>query len=221
MKIESAMGVKLSKIDELDGYRHQINQIGKFQVERFTVPVYISDFGYKWFGPGRQEQKVIRQVHDFTGKIISIRRSMFQTEEKLKETSQNVDESYIYGKKRRFAMLDTLLMAEYNNKQIDAAGIQEEVDTFVFEGFDTTMTAITFILFMIAHHQDVQQQVFEEIDSRGSEYDPNDSKYLDAVIKESLRLYPPVPVIGRVLGEDTVISKTIFSINVSLFVSYR
>lgn len=107
-------------------------------------------------------------------------------------------------------MLDTLLLAEYSNKQIDAAGIQEEVDTFVFEGFDTTMTAITFILFMIANHEHVQLKLYAEILSVDGKNGYNDLSYLDAVIKETLRLYPPVPFIGRVLGEDTIIG-SIFS----------
>lgn len=33
-------------------------------------------------------------------------------------------------------------------------------------------------------------------------------KYLDCVIKESLRLFAPVPLLGRLLGDETVISGT-------------
>lgn len=112
-------------------------------------------------------------------------------------------------------MLDTLLVAEHQNR-IDGDGIQEEVDTFVFEGFDTTMTAITFILFSIANHEDVQKQLYEEIASLQNEENYNNLTYLDAVIKESLRLYPPVPFIGRILGEDTVIGKSILFNSFSL-----
>lgn len=60
-------------------------------------------------------------------------------------------------------MLDTLLEAESNGGQIDDAGIREEVDTFMFEGYDTTSSGILFCLFMIATHVDIQQRIFEEI----------------------------------------------------------
>lgn len=60
-------------------------------------------------------------------------------------------------------MLDTLLEAEANGGEIDKEGIQEEVDTFMFEGYDTTSSGILFCLFMIAAHQTEQQKIFEEL----------------------------------------------------------
>jgi cytochrome P450 family 4 len=59
-------------------------------------------------------------------------------------------------------MLDTLLAAEENN-EIDNDGIREEVDTFTFEGHDTTSSGLTFSFLLIALHQEIQNRVFEEI----------------------------------------------------------
>ncbi|XP_031636156.1 probable cytochrome P450 4ac1, partial [Contarinia nasturtii] len=53
--------------------------------------------------------------------------------------------------------------------------------------------------------EDVQQKLYEEILTIGDDMNYNNLTYMDAVIKEALRLYPPVPFIGRVLGEDTII----------------
>ena len=45
--------------------------------------------------------------------------------------------SDVFGKKQRYAMLDTLLEAEAQGL-VDHQGICDEVNTFMFEGFDTT-----------------------------------------------------------------------------------
>lgn len=60
-------------------------------------------------------------------------------------------------------MLDTLFAAELNNNQIDNQGIREEVDTFMFEGYDTTSAAIMLSLLMMAHHTEEQHKVFTEL----------------------------------------------------------
>ena len=59
-------------------------------------------------------------------------------------------------------MLDTLLEAETLG-QIDRDGINEEVDTFMFEGYDTTSTGLMFTLFMIANHAEIQENIYQEI----------------------------------------------------------
>lgn len=60
-------------------------------------------------------------------------------------------------------MLDTLFTAEASSGAIDELGIREEVDTFMFEGFDTTSSALVFTLFMLAHHKNWQSLALEEI----------------------------------------------------------
>jgi cytochrome P450 len=90
--------------------------------------------------------------------------------------------------------------------------IQEEVDTFMFEGHDTTKSAINWTLYAIATNQEVQQRLHREIDQLigGSNHmlsvdDLNKFEYLDCVIKESLRIYPAVPFIERILSENAFI----------------
>jgi cytochrome P450 family 4 len=60
-------------------------------------------------------------------------------------------------------MLDTLLAVEADSGEINNQGICEEVDTFTFEGHDTTSTALTFTALLIGTHQDVQDKIVQEI----------------------------------------------------------
>lgn len=98
----------------------------------------------------------------------------------------------------------TNLQRLISNFLSDVDSIQE-VDQF---GHEKALTAIIFTLSMIANHIDVQQRLFEEITMKTDT--KNGGDYLNAVIKEVLRLYPPVSVIERVLGEETVIGPQFF-----------
>lgn len=59
-------------------------------------------------------------------------------------------------------MLDTLILAEKDGL-IDHEGICEEVDTLMFEGFDTTSIGLIFGLMNMSLNQDKQELCYQEI----------------------------------------------------------
>ena len=75
-------------------------------------------------------------------------------------------------------------------------------------GFETNSNHLTTTLFALAHHQEAQDKLRAEIlkvDCSTAEDLENNSeslKYLDAVIKEVSRIYPPVNRTERIAGED-------------------
>ena len=102
-----------------------------------------------------------------------------------------------------------LLKAKSEDPTLTFDDIQEEVDTFMFEGHDTTAVAASWACHMIGSHPDVQKKLHEEIDGifKGSDRpvsndDLRDLKYLECVVKETLRLFPSVPIFGRYMSED-------------------
>nr|CAD7574996.1 unnamed protein product [Timema californicum] len=58
--------------------------------------------------------------------------------------------------KKRRAFLDMLLEAAQDGELMSDSDIREEVNTFMFEGHDTTASAISFSLTTLALHQDIQ-----------------------------------------------------------------
>ena len=114
--------------------------------------------------------------------------------------------------KKRKVFLDMLLDL-YDKGEIDVEGIREEVDTFMFEGHDTTATGLCWTLYELGKHPDIQDRLYEEIKTADPDLPIVDKvksiKYLGYCIKEGLRLHPPVPLFGRVTEEDTVIDNNV------------
>lgn len=113
------------------------------------------------------------------------------------------------GEKNRLAFLDLMIESRYCGEQITEEEIKEEVDTIMFEGHDTVAAAASFVLCVLGCHPRLQQRVFEEqhdifgdVKRAACLADVLQMNYLERVILETLRLYPPVPIIAREVHED-------------------
>jgi cytochrome P450 len=79
----------------------------------------------------------------------------------------------------------------------------------MFEGHDTTAAAASWACHLIGSHPEVQKKLHEEMDTifgnstrPTTNDDLRDLKYLDCVIKESLRVLPSVPFFARKISDD-------------------
>jgi cytochrome P450 family 4 subfamily V len=160
---------------------------------------YATGYGYEY-------DRCMKILKEFTEKVITERSEQYERD-RLQNEFQNKDGE---SKPARQAFLDLLLSMQGEDK-LTIEGITEEVDTFMFEGHDTTSSGMSWTIFLLGHHPRVQQKVFEEMESifGDSNRDPKpedlrEMKYLECVIKESLRLFPPVPWFARKASEEFV-----------------
>ncbi|TDG41824.1 hypothetical protein AWZ03_011753 [Drosophila navojoa] len=130
--------------------------------------------------------------------------------EGLRDDLDDIDENDV-GAKRRLALLDAMVeMAKNPDIEWNEKDIMDEVNTIMFEGHDTTSAGSSFALCMMGIHKDVQERVFAEQKAifgdnmlRDCTFaDTMEMKYLERVILETLRMYPPVPLIARRLDHD-------------------
>uniref|UniRef100_A0A8C0WEU6 unspecific monooxygenase n=1 Tax=Castor canadensis TaxID=51338 RepID=A0A8C0WEU6_CASCN len=83
---------------------------------------------------------------------------------------------------------------------------------FIFAGYETTSSALSFVTYLLATHPDVQKKLQEEIDvvfpnKAPATYDALvQMEYLDMVVNETLRLYPIAGRLERLCKTDVEIN---------------
>lgn len=197
---ESALGIK----SDLQGgsttqklYTEAVVEILQIIDKRILNPLYHYDWIWKLTSSAQREHELIGIIHNFVDKLIESRRNKL-----IKKLSVFGNPS---SSRRRFALLDTLLQSTIDGQPLSNEDIRGEVNTFTFAGHDTTTTISALLIYRIALHQDVQQKVYDEI--KDKILDPQLKKiniaalsnltYLDLCIKETLRMYLPVPIVGK------------------------
>lgn len=88
--------------------------------------------------------------------------------------------------------------------------LRNETITFLLAGHETTANALTWIFHLVSLHPEVEARLIEEIDTVLGGRTPvlEDVPkliYTGAVIREAMRLYPPIWIIERRVIEDDVI----------------
>jgi cytochrome P450 len=99
------------------------------------------------------------------------------------------------------ALLGALLGLD-NGSGMSSRLVRDEVMTIFLAGHDTTAAALTWIWLLLGHHPEAARRVHQELSSVLGGREPGVADldrlpYTNAVVKETLRLYPPIGRIGR------------------------
>ncbi|XP_068395928.1 taurochenodeoxycholic 6 alpha-hydroxylase-like isoform X2 [Eschrichtius robustus] len=178
----------------IQSYIQAIRDLGNLTFSRIRNAFHQNDFIYRLTPEGRWSHRACQLAHQHTDAVIKLRKAHLQKEGELEKVRS----------KRHLDFLDILLFARMENgSSLSDVDLRAEVDTFMFEGHDTTASGISWILYALASHPEHQQRCREEIqsllgDGASITWDHLDKMpYTTMCIKEALRLYPPVPVISR------------------------
>ncbi|KAB0336977.1 hypothetical protein FD754_025431, partial [Muntiacus muntjak] len=137
-------------------YIQAIKDLSHLLISRVRNVFHQNDFMYRLTPEGRWNHQACQLAHQHTDAVIKERKSHLQKEGELEKVRS----------RRHLDFLDILLFARMENgSSLSDEDLRAEVDTFMFEGHDTTASGISWILYALASHPEHQQRCREEIQS--------------------------------------------------------
>jgi cytochrome P450 len=115
----------------------------------------------------------------------------------FKKYLKQLDE-YLYRiiRDRRGAAAKPDLLQHLVDAGLDDDRIRDQMLTMVIAGHDTSTALLTWTFVLLGQHPEIHTRLVHEIDTMDK------SPLLDQVIKESLRLYPPIHIGNRIVTDE-------------------
>jgi cytochrome P450 len=167
--------------EKMDRLKMIINNVQEFLIKEIRVPY--KAFWFKISGQVKKHQKLALESDVIIKEIV---------EERIQSHTKQND------------LLDMLLETRYEDTG-EAMSIQQlidEIKILFIAGHETTANALTFTLHLLGNHPEAQQKIYAELMAIESETDDvveqlQKMTYTNAVLNESMRLYPPAWITDR------------------------
>jgi cytochrome P450 len=128
--------------------------------------------------------------------------------DKLNEVLYNIIEKRRQDNERHDDMLGILMDARDDDGiNMTDTQVRDELMTIFLAGHETTANALSWTYYLLSQHPEVQKKLFDEIDSVIGSRNPVPEDfmklpYTQNIMRESMRIYPPVYVIAREVEEE-------------------
>uniref|UniRef100_A0A7N0ZS13 Cytochrome P450 n=1 Tax=Kalanchoe fedtschenkoi TaxID=63787 RepID=A0A7N0ZS13_KALFE len=110
------------------------------------------------------------------------------------------------------------------SKRITLDDVVDECKTFYMAGHETTNNALAWAMLLLATHEDWQERARKEVIQTLGQDEPSSEgvtrlKTLTMIIKETLRLYPPVVALQRNTGREVKLGDLVVPANTNIYIS--
>uniref|UniRef100_A0A1B0GJT8 Cytochrome n=1 Tax=Lutzomyia longipalpis TaxID=7200 RepID=A0A1B0GJT8_LUTLO len=206
--------MNIQKNENMD-YLDAANSLLATMTTRIFNPLYHSDFIFNLSKWAKMEQKNSDITFGFVDNILQRKKAAYKKSQPSDEQN-NLDEGTSFKSPQLF--IDQLLKLSMEGKYFTDTDVKNEANTIVAtlrsisgqvkragrEGYESTALITSYCILMLAMHQDMQQKAYEEIKGvipkTGDDVKYDDLSQLDYVercLKETMRLFPTVPVVAR------------------------
>ncbi|XP_049962793.1 cytochrome P450 6k1-like [Schistocerca serialis cubense] len=142
--------------------------------------------------------KVVRDAVKHREETGIIRKDFLQLMIQLKNNGYVDDSFSITGRKNS------------EQKTLTTKEVAAQAWVFFLAGFETSSTTVSFCLYELSKHPDIQKKLQEEIDNMLKKTNGDvtyevimtEMPYLEKAVNETLRMYPPVPALNREVVQD-------------------
>lgn len=153
------------------------------QTDAFNLGYFLgADDGWPAFG-GKRRRRAMAMVHDVIESVVN---------------------AHLAGEGDAGSMVDLLIRRNQKSggEPLDLAALRNEAATIFMAGHETTATTLAWAWYLLANAPWVARHVHEEIETACGTRAPTLAdlprlRWCRAVIQETLRLYPPVPLLPR------------------------
>eukprot|EP00117_Sycon_ciliatum_P001394 scpid44196/ scgid7075/ Leukotriene-B4 omega-hydroxylase 3; Cyp4f-14; Cytochrome P450 4F14; Cytochrome P450-LTB-omega; Leukotriene-B4 20-monooxygenase 3 len=180
-----------------------------------SVGALMPNFIYFMTKDGANFKKICDMCHEFSAGIIERRVKELEEDGSLAPGSPaHQTDTMTLIKKGKLSFVDILLTLkdeDGTSAGLSNAEIRDQVDTFLFEGHDTTSSAMQWMFYYLAKHPDIQEKCRQEAvtyanaDGFVSHEDLGKLKFINQCIKEGLRMTSTVSYIERQTMDDMYI----------------
>ncbi|CAH1641658.1 unnamed protein product, partial [Spodoptera littoralis] len=198
----TALGVDFTDSNLNSQYVEATEVILNTIVERFMKFWWHSPYTFAWSNVKKKQDECLKILHNMSNMV----RNLIKT----------YQSSYIFNAQcsvyflgTRFkAFMDLLLELSLEKGVFNDREIREHVDTMIVGGHDTSANVLMFTMILLGSHPEVQEKAYAEVqevlggDRDVEKTDLSQMVYLEAVLKESMRIFTIVPVLARKLDRD-------------------
>ncbi|KAJ8714835.1 hypothetical protein PYW08_004816 [Mythimna loreyi] len=205
---QTALGVsRISESIVTTEYYEAFNRCLELIMSRALNVLLHPDAIYRLTGAYREMVKCVAVMHHVSDTVMK-KRQLERKNTKTREKEENDNRDSKTGTKFK-AFLDILLELSEVDPSLTEKQIKSEVDTIIVGGQETVASTMFYTLLMLGCKPRIQEKLYAEMksifgDSRRdvSKEDLGRMEYCEAVINETLRLYPPVPGVLRYADRD-------------------
>ncbi|XP_011169761.2 cytochrome P450 4V2 [Solenopsis invicta] len=222
--LDTMMGIKQADLKTINLYVESAEKIKNILRRRMYSTWIMNELSFynfifnNFYALGHEQKKVIKSLGSLTDMM---------TQHQLYGThGEHTNKTKNHTNKTFFEMM----LKTFSKKNFTEKLIRDNMITLLLTATDSIGVTLNFVVFMLANFSEIQEKVYKElteiygttsVKSTPIKYeDLQHMNYLDRVIKETMRLFPTIPLVGRKLKEDMKIGEYIIPKNTNVTIAF-